>query len=149
MECELPPHPAGDEQIARILARTRVIAVVGLSANPERDSHRVASYLMRSGYRVIPVNPRLRQWQGERAYASLREIPEPVDLVDVFRRSEAVPAVVEEAIAVRAKTVWMQEGVVHHAAAARARAAGLQVVMDRCILKEHLKHGSPGSAPPR
>jgi hypothetical protein len=137
MECETPLHQPGDADIARILAATRVIAVVGLSNNPARDSHRVAEYLRRNGYRVIPVNPRLRDWQGERAYAGLREIPEPIDLVDVFRRSDAVPALVEEAIAVGAKTVWMQEGIVHNAAAARAREAGIAVVMNRCILKEH------------
>jgi hypothetical protein len=144
---DAPLRPPGGEPIPRILAATRVIAVVGLSDNPARDSYQVAEYLRRSGYRVIPVNPRLRDWQGERAYASLREVPEPIDLVDVFRRSEAVPAVVEEAIAVGAKTVWMQEGVVHAAAAARAREAGLDVVMDRCILKEHLKlrRPTPGS----
>jgi hypothetical protein len=144
MECEIPLHQPADGDIARILSSTRTIAVVGISDNPERDSHRVADYLRRNGYRVIPVNPRLRDWQGERAYASLRDIAEPIDLVDVFRRSDAVPALVEEAIAAGARTVWMQEGVVHNAAAERARAAGLQVVMNRCILKEHLRHGGAG-----
>jgi predicted CoA-binding protein len=114
-----------------------VIAVVGLSDKPDRPSHGVAAYMQSAGYRIIPVNPAVKEVLGEKSYSSLKEIPENVDLVDVFRKPEAVPEIVEDAIAIGAKAVWMQEGVVHNAAADRARAAGLQVVMDRCILKEH------------
>lgn len=131
------PDVPSDEEIRRLLAATRRIAVVGLSDRPDRPSFGVASYLRDQGYRILPVNPALQAWEGERAYASLSEIGEPIDLVDIFRRSDAVPSIVEEAIAAGARCVWMQEGVVHPAAAERAREAGLQVVMDRCILKEH------------
>jgi predicted CoA-binding protein len=126
-----------EEDYLDIFRRTRTIAVVGLSPNPDRPSHRVARYLREQGYRIVPVNPTVDTVLGERSYASLTDVPEPVDVVDVFRRSEDVPPVVEEAIRIGAKVVWMQEGVVHEEAAARARAAGLQVVMDRCMLKEH------------
>jgi hypothetical protein len=135
--CELPEHGATPEQIRHLLETTRVIAVVGLSDKPARPSHRVAAYLQRRGFRIIPVNPNVTEVLGEKAYASLREIPEKVDLVDVFRRPEAVPGIVAEAIAVGAKAIWMQEGIVHNAAADAARAAGLSVVMNRCIMVEH------------
>ena len=120
-----------------LLAGARVIAVVGLSANPARDSHQVAAYLQQHGYRIIPVNPNIAEVLGEKAYATLRDVPEPVEIVDVFRQPAAVPGIVADAIAIRARAVWLQEGVVHEAAAATGRAAGLQVVMDRCLLKEH------------
>jgi predicted CoA-binding protein len=129
-------QPSLDE-LRVLLANTRTIAIVGLSDKPWRDSYRVADYLQRQGYRVLPVNPNLTEALGEKAYARLEDIPEKVDLVDIFRRADAVPEIVEAAIALGVKGVWMQEGVVHEAAAAKARAAGLQVVMDRCILKEH------------
>jgi predicted CoA-binding protein len=122
-----------------IFEYTKVIAVVGLSSDPTRPSNGVAAYLQRAGYRVIPVNPNETEVLGERSYATLEEVPVPIDMVDIFRRSEYVAAIVESAIRVGAKCVWMQEGVVDETAAARARDAGLDVVMDRCTLKEHRK----------
>lgn len=123
--------------ISELLQESRTIAVVGLSGNRLRPSHGVAEYMMEQGFRIIPVNPNETEILGERSYASLEEIPERVDIVNIFRRPEFVPPLVESAIRIGAKCVWMQEGVVHEAAAERARAAGLLVVMDRCILKEH------------
>ncbi|HVA18206.1 MAG TPA: CoA-binding protein [Candidatus Dormibacteraeota bacterium] len=110
-----------------------------MSSNKMRPSHGVAEYLQRAGYKIIPVNPNEREVLGEHAVARLEDIREKVDIVDIFRRSEFVPEVVESAIAIGAKAVWMQEGVIHEAAAQRARAAGLMVVMDMCILKEHAR----------
>jgi hypothetical protein len=123
--------------IPELLRSSKTIAVVGLSANPMRPSFGVSEYMQSAGYRIIPVNPNETEVLGERSYATLRDVPEPVDIVDIFRRPEHVPELVEQAIAIGARAVWMQEGVVHHAAAARARDAGLFVVMDRCILKDH------------
>jgi uncharacterized protein len=125
--------------IPEILKSSRTIAVVGLSSNPMRPSNGVAAYLQRVGYRVIPINPNESEVLGEKCYARLEDVPEKIDLVDIFRRPECVPEIVESAIRVGAKTVWMQEGVVNQEAAERARAAGLDVVMDRCTLKEHRK----------
>src|SRR4030042_745500 len=124
---------------AEILTSSRVVAMVGISPKPTRPSCRVASYLKRKGYRIIPVNPGIKQILGETSYPDLLSIPERVDVVDIFRRSEDVPAIVEEAIKIGAKTVWMQEGVINEEAAARAREAGLRVVMNKCMRKEHLK----------
>jgi len=124
-------------QISEILHSSRTIAVVGLSGKRFRPSYGVAEYLKRSGYRIIPVNPMEKEVLGERSYPDLDSIPEPVDLVDIFRRSEFVPEIVEAAIRKGAKAIWMQEGVIHERAAERAEAAGLAVVMDRCILKDH------------
>jgi uncharacterized protein len=124
-------------RISEILHSSRTIAVVGLSGKRYRPSFGVAEYLKRSGYRIIPVNPFETEVLGEKCYPDLDSIPEPVDLVDIFRRSEFVPEIVEAAIRKGAKAIWMQEGVVHEEAAARAEAAGLAVVMDRCILKDH------------
>lgn len=129
--------PPSLDELRVLLANTRTIAIVGLSDKPWRDSYRVAAYLQRHGYRILPVNPNLREVLGEKAYARLEDVPETIDLVDIFRRADAVPEIIDAAIVIGAKAVWMQEGVVHEAAAAKARAAGLQVVMDRCILKEH------------
>jgi predicted CoA-binding protein len=137
--CEMPTNNATTAEIADILRNSRTIAVVGLSDKQERDSYHVAAYLQQQGYRIIPVNPAVAQVLGEKSYARLEDVPEKVDVVDVFRKAEAVPAVVDAAIAVGAKVVWLQEGIVHNAAAAKARAAGLRVVQSRCILKEHLK----------
>ena len=123
--------------IDEILAASKVIAVVGLSSRDWRPSYQIAEYLQSAGYRIIPINPKETEVLGAKAYASLEDVPEPIDVVNVFRRSEFVPPVVESAVRVGAKAVWMQEGVIHEAAARRARAAGLRVVMDRCILKEH------------
>jgi hypothetical protein len=122
---------------AESLRAAKTIAVVGLSGRRFRPSHGVAEYLQRAGYRVIPVNPLETEVLGEKSYPNLSSVPLPVDIVDVFRRSEYVPEIVEEAIRIGAKMVWMQEGVVHEQAARRAQVAGLKVVMDRCILKEH------------
>ncbi|SRR5579884_2411568 len=127
-----------DSDIDTILKNTRTIAVVGLSSNRFRASNGVSRYMQSAGYRIIPVNPNETEVLGEKAYASLEEIPEKIDLVDIFRRSEAVPPIVESAIRIGAKAVWMQEGVVHEEAARRAREAGLLVVMDLCLLKEHM-----------
>lgn len=112
------------------------MAVVGLSANPDRPSHGVAAYLQKNGYRIIPVNPAETEVLGEKAYASLRDIGEPIDIVDIFRKPDAVPSIVDDAIAIGAKTVWMQHGIVHEEAAATARAAGLNVLMDECTAQE-------------
>jgi len=122
---------------ARILREYRRIAVVGISDRPERDSYRVAAYLAQAGYVIIPVNPNVTQVLGERCWPTLDDAPTPIEVVDVFRRSELVEPVVDAAIRVGAKAVWMQDGVVNETAAAKARAAGLLVVMDRCMLRDH------------
>jgi predicted CoA-binding protein len=128
-----------NESIQKILDECRTIAVVGLSSDPSRPSNGVAGYMRRAGYEVIAVNPNETEVFGDKAYPSLAEVPESIDLVDIFRRSEEAGRAVDEAIAIGAKGVWMQEGVIDHAAAERARAAGLLVVMDRCWLKEHVR----------
>lgn len=127
------------ETIQRILAECKTIAVVGLSSNPIRPSHGVSRYLQQHGYRIIPVNPNETSVLGEPAYPSLATVPEKFDLVDIFRRSEEAAEHVDEAIRLGAKAVWLQEGVIDEAAAQRAADAGLWVVMDRCILKEHMR----------
>jgi predicted CoA-binding protein len=123
--------------VVEILRSCHTIAVVGLSSKRYRPSFGVAEYLKDAGFRIIPVNPFESEVLGEKSYPTLDSIPEPIDVVDVFRRSEFVPEIVEAAIRIGARAIWMQEGVIHEEAAAKARAAGLQVVMDRCILKEH------------
>jgi uncharacterized protein len=128
------------ETIKRILEECRTIAVVGLSSDPYRPSHSVSSYMKRQGYRVIPVNPNETEVLGQKAYGSLAEVPQSIDLVDVFRRPEEAGKAVDDAIAIGAKAVWLQEGVIDHAAAQRALDAGLLVVMDRCWLKEHARN---------
>jgi len=125
------------DSIRQILAECRTIAVVGASSNPARASNHVASYMKAQGYRVIPVNPNEQTVIGEQAYPSLTAVPGSIDLVDIFRKSEDVLPIVEEAIARGAKAIWMQEGVINEAAAQLAREAGLAVVMDRCWLKDH------------
>lgn len=127
------------EIIQRIFDECRIIAVVGLSSNPMRPSHGVASYMRRQGYCVIPVNPNEREVFGERSFASLSDVPEKIDLVNIFRRSEEAGAAVDDAIRVGAKAVWMQDGVIDRAAAERALDAGLLVVMDRCWLRDHAR----------
>lgn len=135
--CELPRGNATPVEIRQIFESAKSIAVVGLSDKPDRDSHRVAAYLQQAGYRVIPVNPHVEEVLGERSWASLRDVPTAVDVVDIFRRPDAVPSIVADAIAIGAKVIWMQDGIVHNAAAEQARAAGLTVVMSRCLLREH------------
>jgi len=125
------------ETIMEVLENCKTIAVVGLSSDPGRPSHGVASYMRRRGYKVIPVNPNETEVFGDKAYASLEDVPEPIDLVDIFRRSSEAGKAVDEAIAVGAMAVWLQEGVIDKAAAQRAQDAGLLVVMDLCWLKEH------------
>ena len=123
--------------IPELLTSSHTIAVVGLSGKRFRASYGVSEYMQRHGYRIIPVNPGIDQWLGEKAYPSLLDIPEKVDIVDVFRRSDAVPEIVEQTIQIKAPAIWLQEGVIHQEAAERARNAGILVVMDLCILKEH------------
>jgi predicted CoA-binding protein len=127
------------DPIFDLLQKSRTIAVVGLSSKSSRASYGVAQYLQGAGYRIIPVNPNETEVLGEKAFASLDEVREPVDIVNVFRRSEFVPPVVDAAIRMGAKAVWMQETVVHEEAAEKARQAGLFVMMDSCIFKEHVK----------
>ena len=127
------------DTIREILEQNKTLAVVGLSSKTMRPSYGVAGYMQRHGYRIIPVNPNEESVLGEKSYPSLDAVPEPCPVVVIFRRAEFVPEVVEAAIRKGAKVVWMQEGVIHEQAAERARAAGLKVVMDRCILKEHAK----------
>jgi len=129
--------PVMPDQIAEILQQAKTIAVVGLSDNPLRPSHGVAAYLQSQGYHIIPVNPQVESSLGEKAYPSLLNVPEKIDIVDIFRRPEFVEEVVDQAIQLKIPTVWMQEEVIHEKAAQKARAAGLFVVMDRCILLEH------------
>ncbi|MBI3470702.1 MAG: CoA-binding protein [Candidatus Solibacter usitatus] len=131
-----------DALIANALRSARTIAVVGLSNKKFRPSYGVSEYMKRRGYRIIPVNPAHAEILGEKCYPHLEAVPGPVDIVNIFRRPEFVPPVVDAAIRIGAKAVWMQEGVVHEEAAAKARAAGLLVVMDRCILKEHQRLGA-------
>jgi predicted CoA-binding protein len=121
----------------KILISARTIAVVGLSPDPRRPSHGVARYLQRAGYRIIPVNPNVDEVLGERAYPSLRQISEAVDVVEVFRRSEFVGPIVDDAIAIKASALWLQDGVIDEDAAARARASGMDVVMDDCMMRRH------------
>ena len=125
------------KHVAQILQTAQTIAVVGVSSKRFRPSYGVTEYLKRAGYRIIPVNPQEAEVLGERSYPDLDSVPGPVDIVDIFRRSEFVPEIVEAAIRKGAKLIWMQEGVVHEEARRRAESAGLAVVMDHCILKEH------------
>ena len=125
--------------IAQILQEYKTLAVVGLSSKPTRPSHGVSEYMQQHGYRIIPVNPRESEVLGEKVYPTLDEVPEPTDVVVIFRRPEFVPEIVDASIRKGAKVIWMQEGIVHEDAAAHARAAGLTVIQDRCILKEYAK----------
>jgi uncharacterized protein len=131
---------ATGDSVSDLLKNSRVIAVVGLSSRSHRPSYGVAEYLKSVGYRVIPVNPAETEVLGEKSYARLEDVPDHVDVVDIFRRSEFVPEIVESAIRIGASGVWMQEGVIHAEAAERARRAGLLVVMNACILKAHIRH---------
>ena len=128
------------ERITRLLQTAKTIAVVGLTDSPLRPSYGVSSYMQSQGYRIIPVNPNVSESLGERAYSTLLEVPDKIDIVNIFRRPEAVPEVVDQAIELRVPAIWMQEGVIHEAAAEKARQAGIFVVMDKCILKEHRRY---------
>ncbi len=125
--------------IEKILKETKIIAVVGLSANPARPSYSVARYLQSQGYKIIPVNPNEKEILGEKCYADLGSITQPVDCVDIFRRSEDVGPIVDQAIKINAKVVWMQDGIVNQEAAKKAEDAGLTVVMDKCMYREHCR----------
>ena len=127
----------GTDPIADLLKSAKTIAVVGLSDSPLRPSHGVSAYMQTHGYRIIPVNPQVDEVLGERAYASLLDVPEKIDIVDIFRRPEFVGEIVDQAIRLRVSAIWMQEDVVNENAAEKARKAGIFVVMDHCILKEH------------
>jgi predicted CoA-binding protein len=137
--CERPAFRTSDEEAAAVLRRHKVIAVVGCSTNPEKPSHFVPRYLQERGYRILPVNPTAKGQTllGEAVYGSLKEIPVPVEVVEIFRPSTDVPLIVEEAIAMGARVVWMQEGIVNNEAATRANGAGLTVVMNACMMKVH------------
>lgn len=128
-----------DEKIREILTQTTTIAVVGLSPNPSRASYSVANYLKNKNYRIIPVNPKHPEVLGEKSYPNLSDIPEKIDLVDIFRRPEHIPPIVDEAIKIKAKVIWMQSGIVNQDAAQKAKEAGLEVVMDRCMYVEHCR----------
>jgi uncharacterized protein len=130
------------DEIGELLKRTKTIAVVGLSDSPLRPSYGVSAYMQSHGYRIIPVNPSIKGALGEKAIASLAEVSEKIDMVDVFRRSEFVPDLVDEAIRLKVPAIWLQEGVIHEEAAEKARKAGIFVVMDKCILKEHRRRFS-------
>jgi predicted CoA-binding protein len=142
LECQFPEFNLEDEGIKRILENSRTIAVVGLSTDPEKDSHQVAKYLQEHGYRIVPVNPKADEILGEKCYPSLKEIPLSVDVADIFRKIEAIPAIVDEAIAIGAKVVWMQLGLAENQSARKAMAAGLQVVMNKCLKIEHSRYFS-------
>ena len=139
--CELPLSNVSEREIDEILSSAKTIAVVGLSEKADRESHLVARYLQANGYRIIPVNPGMAEVLGERSYPDLASIPPEIaiDVVDIFRKPEFIPAVVDAAIPRGARAVWMQLGLVHNAAAKKARAAGLEVVMDRCMKVEHAR----------
>jgi predicted CoA-binding protein len=125
------------DPVTGLLERSRTIAVVGLSNSPLRPSHGVSAYMQTQGYRVIPVNPKIQGSLGEKAFASLLDVPEKIDIVNIFRRPEFVEEIVDQAIRLKVPAIWMQESVVHEKAAEKARKAGILVIMDRCILKEH------------
>jgi len=127
----------GSDPIADLLKRAKTIAVVGLSDSPLRPSHGVSAYMQSQGYRVIPVNPQIEEALGEKAYPTLRDVPDRIDIVNIFRRPEYVDEIVDQAIALKVPAIWMQEEVIHEPAAEKARKAGMFVVMDLCILKEH------------
>ena len=130
-----------NDEIRELLIKSKTIAVIGLSSDPLRPSYGVSQYMQHKGYRIIPVNPNEKTVLGEKSCASLAEVPERIDLVDVFRRPEFLPEIVDEVIRLKIPAIWLQEGVVHQAAANKARDAGIFVVMDKCILKEHRARG--------
>jgi predicted CoA-binding protein len=142
VECQFPEFNPEDEEIKGILENNRTIAVVGLSTDPDKDSHRVAKYLQEHGYQIVPVNPKADEILEQKCYPNLTQIPFPVDIVDVFRKVEAIPAIVDQAIAIGAKVVWMQLGLAENRSAHKAVTAGLQVVMNKCLKIEHSRYFS-------
>ena len=137
MECEFPKQNATSKEIKEILLNSKTIAVVGLSQNKFKDSFNVAEYLQKYGYKIIPVNPKYSEVLGEKCYPGLEFIPEKIDIVDIFRKPGAVPSIVDDAIKIGAKVIWMQLGICHNAAAEKAREANLKVIMNKCIKVEH------------
>ena len=137
MECEFPRQNATNEEIKEILQSNKTIAVVGLSSDALKASYGVAKYMQDNGYKIIPVNPKYTEIIGEKCYPDLKSIPEKIDIVNIFRKPEAVPAIVEEAIEIGAKVIWMQLGICNNASADKAREAGLKVVMNKCIKIEY------------
>lgn len=137
--CELPLNNPTSEEIRLILLSVKTIAIVGLSDKVERPSYHVALYLKEQGYKIVPVNPNIKEVLGEKAYARLEDVPYKIDVVDIFRKSQEVPEIVDSSIKISAKIIWMQEGVVHNLAAQKAKENGLRVVMNKCIMKEHKK----------
>jgi predicted CoA-binding protein len=138
IQCEMPERKPPSKEIKAILNNYETVAIVGLSPKPERDSHNVARYLKDHGYTIVPVNPGQKEILGEKSYPNLKAIPFVVEIVDIFRRSEAVPSIVDDAVDIGAKVVWMQLGIAHDQAAKKARQAGLEVVMSKCIKIEHI-----------
>lgn len=138
-ECQVPEKNVTDLEVLEILNQSQTIAVVGISHKEHRDSHKVAKYLKENGYKMIPVNPKYTEVLGEPCYPNLKSVPEPIHVVDIFRNMEAIPPLVDEAIEVQARCVWMQLGLAHNEAAQKARCAGLRVVMNKCIKIEHAR----------
>lgn len=135
--CEMPDFNPPSEELRSLLQNVQTIAIVGLSDNPERDSHRVGMYLKEHGYKIVPVNPGTSEILGEKSYPDLMSIPERVDLVDIFRSIDAIPGIVDEAIKIRPKAIWMQLGLAHAESAKKARAHGIDVVQSKCVKLEH------------
>jgi predicted CoA-binding protein len=138
-ECQIPAKRNTEEEVANVLKGARTIAVVGISHKEDRDSNKVAKYLKEHGYKMIPVNPKYKEVLGETCYPNLEAVPEHIDVVDIFRSVDAIPAIVDEAVSVKAGAVWMQLGLVHNDAADKARCAGLAVIMDKCMKIEHTR----------
>ena len=147
--CEMPEYNPPSENIRDLLDTHRLVAVVGLSPKPERDSHKVARYLQENGYDVVPINPGQKEILGRPCYPNLKALPFPVDIVDIFRRPDAVGPIVDDAVAIGAKAVWMQLGIANNEAARRARDAGLEVVMNKCIKIEHMNMKTADATAPR
>ncbi len=143
LRCGIADYNPSPEEIKAILNNYKTVAIVGLSPKPERDSHKVAKYLKDNDYRIVPVNPGQKEILGEKCYPNLRAIPFSVDMVDIFRKPQAIPPVVDDAVEIGAKAIWMQLGIAHNRAADKARKAGLAVVMNRCIKIEHMNMLNP------
>jgi len=147
LQCEIPEYNPPSEEIKAILEKYKTVAIVGLSPKPERDSYKVAKYLKENHYRIVPVNPGQKEILGEKCYPNLKAIRFPIDVVDIFRKPEAISPVVDDGIEIGAKVVWMQLGLAHNQAADKARKAGLEVVMNKCIKIEHVNMERSSSPP--